>query len=138
MKDHVSTNLSLPPIGRAALQVLSELDADSATGTALRLLREELQRVAPGVWQRLALEQVPQLDSPEARSEAYADRIREALQKPPPARSRRPSKEAFRWVYHLPADGSEARCSHGNVLREAHGGFHAPACGCLAAKVAYG
>lgn len=138
MKDHVSTNLSLPPIGRAALQVLSELDADSATGTALRLLREELQRVAPGVWQRLALEQVPQLDSPEARSDAYADRMREALRKPPRARSQRPSKEAFRWVYHLPDTGGEAHCSHGNVLREASGTYHAPACGCLAAKVAYG
>jgi hypothetical protein len=86
VKDHVPTNLSLPPLARAALQVLSELDADSATGTAVRLLREEMQLLAPGVWEEASLsESAAVAATPEERAAAYATALRKSLRAVLPA-----------------------------------------------------
>lgn len=57
--------MTLAPLARAALQLLSELYSCSASSLVTRLLHEEMARRAPGAWTMAATR--PMAGTPEER-----------------------------------------------------------------------
>jgi hypothetical protein len=78
----VVLQLRLPPMAYGALDALTEADGGTSavvSATLTRLLRGEIERLAPGAWGRIGLDESRRVGDPRDQAQLYRDAFREAL-----------------------------------------------------------